>query len=160
MVLRDLFYMEKALALAHEAFEKQEVPIGALVVDPNGVILGSASNCVELSHDPLGHAEIRAIRQAAQASGNWRLTGCTLYVTLEPCALCMQAIIASRISRLVFGARSPLYGFSLDRHTIFRLYKMPITVHEGVCAEQSLQLLKKFFQQRRRIDGDHEKNNT
>ena len=144
MVLRDLDYMQKALEQAQIAGDQGEVPIGAVVVSGDGTVLGCGANLVETRNDPLAHAEIVAIQDAARARGDWRLSDCTIYITLEPCAMCMQAIIRSRIATIVFGARSPVCGFSLDRCTVFRLYKIPVTVREGVGAHEASELLKKF----------------
>ena len=95
--------MGKALFLANRARETGDVPVGAVVVDADGHIIGRGWNCREAHHDPTGHAEIVALREAARALGTWRLTGCTLIVTLEPCTMCAGAILASRVDRVVFG---------------------------------------------------------
>ena len=96
--------MVTALKLAREAGEIGEIPIGAVVLDEEGVVIGSAGNAREASFDPTAHAEILALREAAQERRDWRLTGCTLVVTLEPCPMCAGAAVMSRIDRLVFGA--------------------------------------------------------
>ncbi|MGZ5370115.1 MAG: nucleoside deaminase, partial [Aeromicrobium sp.] len=96
--------MAKALVLAREATELGDVPVGAIVLDPVGVVIGSGFNTREGEGDPTGHAEMNAIRVAAKVVGEWRLEGCTLVVTLEPCTMCAGAIVASRLERLVFGA--------------------------------------------------------
>jgi len=103
MTNTDQSYMQQALKLAHQAAEAGEVPVGAIVVK-NGVIIGRGSNAPIGMHDPTAHAEIRAMRDAAQHLGNYRLVGCTLYVTLEPCAMCTGAMQHARIARLVYGA--------------------------------------------------------
>lgn len=102
-------FMEAALALAKEAGAQGEVPVGAVVVK-DGKIIGSGCNCRETKKSPLGHAEIAAIEEACRAVGDWRLTGCTLYVTLEPCLMCCGALLAARIERVVFGAYDPAAG--------------------------------------------------
>ncbi len=102
-------YMQAALLLAQEAEHNNEVPVGAIVVK-NGEIIGRGSNATIMNHDPSAHAEIQAIRQAAQHLGNYRLVDCTLYVTLEPCTMCAGAIQHARISQLVFGASDPKTG--------------------------------------------------
>ena len=96
--------MALALAEAAEASRHDEVPVGALVLDGNGRIIGTGHNRREIDADPLGHAELIALRSAAEFTGRWRLDGCTLVVTLEPCVMCAGAIVGSRIARLVFGA--------------------------------------------------------
>ena len=102
--------MGKALFLANRARETGDVPVGAVVVNADGHIIGRGWNCREAHHDPTGHAEIVALREAARALGTWRLTGCTLIVTLEPCTMCAGAILASRVDRVVFGAWDPKAG--------------------------------------------------
>ena len=97
-------YMTKALELAARAYELGECPVGAVVVDPDGKIIGEGYNLREQLQSPTAHAEILAIEQAAKALGSWRLTGCTLYVTLEPCPMCAGAVMNSRLKRLVYGA--------------------------------------------------------
>ncbi|MDX6276688.1 MAG: tRNA(adenine34) deaminase, partial [Nocardioidaceae bacterium] len=96
--------MREALALAASAADSEDVPVGAIVVDADGAIIGRGRNTREAESDPTGHAEIVAIREAAAARGEWRLEGCTLVVTLEPCTMCAGAIVAARLQRLVFGA--------------------------------------------------------
>ena len=105
----DLFFMREALALAAEGEIRGEVPVGAVVVQ-EGEIIGRGFNAPIGTADPTAHAEVRALRAAAAHLGNYRLTGCTLYVTLEPCAMCAGAILHARIARLVFGARDPKTG--------------------------------------------------
>ncbi len=106
----DAIAMGVALAEAEKAGEAGDIPIGAIVIDPMGVIIASAGNGREVSGDPTAHAEILALRSAAVAIGDWRLEGCTLVVTLEPCPMCAGAVVMSRISRLVFGAWNDKYG--------------------------------------------------
>lgn len=160
MYFQDDFFMQAAFEQADCALKNGEVPIGAVIVSPTGVIVSRAYNTVESTKNPLAHAEILAITQAAQNIGDWRLAGYRLYVTLEPCALCMQAIIRSRVSVLVFGARSTLYGFSLDRYTTFQLYKIPVTVREGLGAERAVALLRRFFGEKRRKRSEQKKSGS
>src|SRR5258706_2914157 len=103
-------WMKEALALAEEAAADGEIPVGAVIVDSEGVIIGRGRNRRE-SGDPLGHAELIAIRQAAEAIGDWRLEGTTIVVTLEPCAMCAGALVNARVERLIFGAFDPKAGF-------------------------------------------------
>jgi tRNA(adenine34) deaminase len=104
-------WMNEALALAAQAAEHDEVPIGAVIVDSDGNVIGRGRNTREGEDDPLGHAELHAIAEAAKAVGDWRLVGTTMVVTLEPCAMCAGAIVNSRIERLIFGAYDPKAGF-------------------------------------------------
>ena len=102
--------MQLALGMAREASSINEVPVGAVIVGPDGQILSKAHNLRESTQNPVAHAEIVAIEAACKAAGSWRLTDATLYVTLEPCAMCMGAVINSRIKRVVFGAADPKAG--------------------------------------------------
>jgi tRNA(adenine34) deaminase len=148
---QDLQFMQQALQLAQQAALAGEVPVGAIVVK-DGVIIGRGGNAPIDSHDPTAHAEINAIRQAAQEIGNYRLVGCTLYVTLEPCAMCAGAIQYARIARLVYGASDPKTGAcgsvidlmgetKLNHHT---------TVTSGVLATECGHMLSSFFSERRK----------
>ena len=142
--------MSVALALAHEASEAGEVPVGAVVVKA-GQIIGAGSNAPISRHDPSAHAEIQAMRAAASALGNYRLTGCTLFVTLEPCAMCAGAIMHARISRLVFGAADPKMGACGSVVNLFAENRLNhhTVVEAGVMAEQCGALLTNFFRKRR-----------
>ncbi|HSI96214.1 MAG TPA: tRNA adenosine(34) deaminase TadA [Methylophilaceae bacterium] len=148
--MSDQEYMQLALELAARAAEAGEVPVGALVVK-DGEIIGRGYNAPISSHDPSAHAEIRAMRDAAQNVGNYRLVGCTLYVTLEPCAMCTGAIQHARIARLVYGASDPKTGACgsvvnlmeearLNHHT---------EVESGVMAAECGGVLSAFFAARR-----------
>ena len=145
--------MEEALTLACRAGELGEVPVGAVVVCRDEVV-GRGYNRRETDHDPLAHAEIIAIRDAAQRLGRWRLTGCVLYVTLEPCPMCAGAIVNSRLDRLVFGAYDPRAGAAC---TVMNLVSHPRLNHraqvtQGVGAEASAALLRRFFANRRHLE--------
>jgi tRNA(adenine34) deaminase len=138
--------MEAALAEARAAAAIGEVPIGAVVVRA-GEVVGRGCNRRETDGDPLAHAEILAIREAAKAVGGWRLSGCTLYVTLEPCAMCAGAVVASRIERLVYGPADPKAGFcgSLGNLVQDPRLNHRLEVTPGVLAEESAALLRGFF---------------
>ena len=142
--------MEEALRLAREAAEAGEVPVGA-VVAKDGVILGRGRNRREEGGDVAAHAEIEAIRSAADAVGDWRLPGCTLYVTLEPCAMCCGAILHARLSRVVFGAYDETAGAVVSRERLLSGLLGPAPqVAGGYRAAESERLLRDFFAKRRK----------
>jgi tRNA(adenine34) deaminase len=142
----DRYWMTEALAEARRAAAIGEVPIGAVVVRGEE-ILGRGYNRRESDGDPLAHAEMLAIREAARCFEGWRLTGCTLYATLEPCPMCAGALVASRIERLVFGAADPKAGFcgSLGNLVQDPRLNHRLQVSSGVLAEESAALLRGFF---------------
>ena len=144
-------WMHEALTEAQRAQELGEVPVGAVVVREERVI-GRGFNRRETDGDPLAHAEILAIHQAARAMGGWRLTGCTLYVTLEPCAMCAGALVNSRVERLVFAAPDPKAGFcgSLGNLAQDSRLNHRLEIVQGVLAEESSALLHDFFASLRR----------
>ena len=146
--------MGKALFLANRARETGDVPVGAVVVDADGRIIGRGWNCREADHDPTGHAEIVALREASRALGTWRLSGCTLIVTLEPCTMCAGAILASRIDRVVFGAWDPKAGAAGSLRDVLRDARMPhpTEVIGGVLAQEAAMQLRSFFLGRRGAD--------
>ena len=151
---QDLAYMQHALGLATRAEAEGEVPVGALVVLNNEVI-GEGWNRPILSHDPTAHAEIVALRAAAARLGNYRLTGATLYVTLEPCPMCAGAMVHARVARVVYGAPDPLAG---SAGTVFNLLDAAALNHRadvqgGVLAGECSRRLKTFFQGRRGRTG-------
>ncbi|HBL99020.1 TPA: tRNA-specific adenosine deaminase [Candidatus Dependentiae bacterium] len=147
---KDYKFMRRAIELAQEAYAIGEVPVGALVVSADGIIIGEGFNRTEMLHCQDQHAEMAAIRQAALRNNDWRLDGCTLYVTLEPCVMCIGCIALSRVERLVYGADSPLYGFGGAREDLCRLYAQTIkNVTKGVCGEEIEALMKAFFRERR-----------
>ncbi len=142
--------MQQALAEADIAESLGEVPIGAVIV-LDGQIIGRGHNLRETSQDPTTHAEVIAIRQAAKQLGSWRLLDCTLYVTLEPCVMCMGAIILARIPQLVFGCRDPkagavgsIYNFSEDER-----FNHQVKVREGILQQECSAQLSHFFRQLR-----------
>ena len=143
-------YMALALSLAREAAENGEVPVGCVVVDSAGAVIGRGRNRRQERPDATAHAEVEAIRQACAALGDWRLNGCTLYVTLEPCPMCAGAIINARIPTLVFGAREALTGSCGSVIDLFsENYGHHPAVYTGVLGEDCARLLKDFFQGRR-----------
>ncbi|MEW5890178.1 MAG: tRNA adenosine(34) deaminase TadA [Pseudomonadota bacterium] len=150
MTERDLMFMSEALLLAREAQAAGEVPVGAVVVK-DGEIVGRGFNAPISRHDPSAHAEMLALRDAAQRLGNYRLPGCELYVTLEPCAMCAGAIMHARISRVVFGARDPKTGAAGSVIDLFGEERLNhhAVVEGGVMAEECGALLSEFFAARR-----------
>jgi tRNA(adenine34) deaminase len=149
--MSDVVFMRKALTLARKAALRGEVPVGALVVSPDGQILATGKNLRETLSSTLGHAELLALHRASKKIGNWRLTDCTLYVTLEPCVMCAGAIQQSRIGRVVYGAADPKAG------AVESLYKVlsdprlnhQVEVTSGVLGEECAQVLTDFFSSRR-----------
>ena len=141
--------MTKAIALA--AASGADVPVGALILDPNGQVIARAHNNREVTHDPTGHAEIIAIREATSARGDWRLEGCTLVVTLEPCVMCAGAIVAARIPRVVFGAWDDRVGASGSLYDLLRDGRLgaPVEVIPGVLEGECAAVLRDFFAARR-----------
>ena len=142
--------MEQALRQAEHAGQLGEVPIGAVLVADNDIV-AAAGNSPILDSDPTAHAEIKVIREAARKLGNYRLTGTTLYVTLEPCIMCMGAIIHSRIERLVFGAIDPKTGGAVSQYQVGTDRKLNhlLDITGGVLEEQCSRLLVEFFRNRR-----------
>ena len=143
-------YMSLALALAKEAAQAGEVPVGCVIADGEGRVIGRGRNRREESGDATAHAEVEAIRQACAALGNWRLENCSIYVTLEPCPMCTGAIINSRIPTVVFGARETLSGSCGSVIDLFsENYGHRPAVFGGVLAEDCAALLRGFFRGKR-----------
>ncbi len=143
-------YMSLALALAQEAAENGEVPVGCVIADSAGRVIGRGRNRREESGDATAHAELEAIREACRAVGDWRLEGCTLFVTLEPCPMCAGAIINARVPTLVFGAREALSGSCGSVIDLFsERYGHRPAVYPGVRKDDCAALLRDFFRDRR-----------
>ncbi|MDT8896330.1 tRNA adenosine(34) deaminase TadA [Halomonas sp. I1] len=147
----DEYYMHRAMDQARRAEAAGEVPVGAVVVDPAGEIVGRGFNTPVAEHDPSAHAEIRALRDAGARLGNYRLDGCTLFVTLEPCLMCTGAIIHARLARVVYGAAEPRSGMVESRANLFAQpwYNHRVEVVGGVLASRVSKHLKAFFAERR-----------
>ncbi len=147
------YWMKQALILAEKAAEAGDVPVGAVIINDQGKLIAQSSNCKEQNHDPTGHAEIIAIRQASQKLGSWHLEKCTLYVTLEPCIMCAGAIIQSRLGLLVYGVDDPKSG------TIRTVLNLPdsaasnhrLSVLSGILEEECRQQLQNWFKQKRKM---------
>lgn len=152
--MTDERYMRLALAEAQGALEHDDVPVGAVAVR-DGRIVGRAHNQRELLEDPTAHAEMIALTQAAEAMGHWRLTGVTLYVTLEPCAMCAGAMVLARIDRLVYGAEDPKAGAVRSLYQLLGDERLNHRVPSvgGVLADESGGLLRDFFRRRRQEGG-------
>jgi len=145
--------MRLALVEARQATGSDDVPVGAVVVDASGQVVGRGRNVREAEGDPVGHAEVRALGEAAKALGGWRLSGCTLVVTLEPCTMCAGALVLARVSRLVFGAEDPKAGAAGSLWDVVRdrrLNHRPEVVG-GVLAEDCAEVLRTFFRTHRRL---------
>lgn len=137
----------QAMTLAQRAAEAGDVPVGALVVNTSGAVLGEGWNTREIGNDPAGHAEIMALRAAAQALGSWRLEGCDLYVTLEPCTMCAGAIVAARLRRVVFGAWDPKAGAAGSVRDVLRDSRLnhQVEVIGGIREEECARQIREFF---------------
>jgi len=142
--------MELALEQARAALDHHDVPVGAVVIH-GGEVIAARHNERELRQDPVGHAEILALRDAATHLGSWRLDECTMYVTLEPCAMCAGAAVNARLGHLVYGADDPKAGAVDSCFTLLdgRLLNHRVAVTSGVCAAESAELLRAFFRSRR-----------
>lgn len=152
MIRDDVEYMAEALRLARQAASEGDIPVGAIVVAPDGEVIGRGRNHRRIDHDPTAHAEVVALREAAQTLGAWNLSGCSLYVTLEPCPMCAGALLQSRIARLVYGCTDPkagacgtLYDLAHDSRLNHR-----IDVTRGVMELECRTILQEFFLECRR----------
>ena len=144
------YFMSLAMQLAKEAANSGEVPVGCIIVDENNNIIGRGRNRREENSDATAHAEIEAIREACRHMGDWRLEGCTMFVTLEPCPMCTGAIINSRIPTVVFGARDAVTGSCGSVIDLFcERYGHSPAVFPGVLKDESAALLKSFFKNKR-----------
>lgn len=151
MTAADASAMRRALVLAAEASAVGEIPVGAVVLDPAGRVVGEGRNTREETHDPTGHAEVEALRAAAASLGSWNLEGHTLVVTLEPCIMCAGAILQARISRVVFGAWDDKAGAVGSMYDVLRDRRLPYRaeVVGGFEADAATALLRDFFSARR-----------
>lgn len=148
----DRRFMQQAIELARKTLDSEDVPVGALVVH-QGRIIGRGYNQREKLHDPTAHAEMIALTAAAEYLGQWRLDGCTLYVTLEPCAMCAGALVLARVQRLVYAATDPKAGACGSLYEITQDPRLNHRVETvaGVLAESAVELLREFFRHRREL---------
>ena len=144
------YYMKRALELAEKAFDASEVPVGCVIVSPDGDIIGCGRNMREEKKSAVSHAEIEAIETACRKTGDWRLSGCSMFVTLEPCPMCAGAIINSRISKLVYGAKDEISGSCGSVINLFmENYGHSPQVFGGVMERECAGILKEFFEKLR-----------
>lgn len=145
--------MLRALEMASQAAVADEVPVGAIIIDRNYRIIAAAHNQREQLRDPTAHAEMIAITQAAESMGDWRLEGCTLYVTLEPCPMCAGAILLARIPRVVYGASDPKAGACNSLYQLLGDSRLNhrCEVVSGICADRSAAMLSEFFRGKRAL---------
>lgn len=150
---RDTHFMQQALLHAQRAAYEGEIPIGAVLVDREGTVVAGAHNNTEQRRSQQAHAEMLVMLAANTLFQDWRLSGCWLYTTLEPCLMCLGCMLASRLDGIVYGASSPLFGsiLQLDKVAISSVYKMnmPIIIG-GVCQDNAAKLLKQFFKEKRK----------
>lgn len=146
--LKDADWMAQALKLAEEALPV-DVPVGALIVNRENQVIATGFNTRERDTNPLGHAELNALKLAAQQKGDWRLSDCTVYVTLEPCPMCAAALLQSRIGRIVFGAADPIQGALGSALNLATLYTNPLEITGGVSETKCQAQLQAFFNARR-----------
>ena len=149
--MNDLYFMNMAYHQARKAMAINEVPIGAVLVDKNGAVLARGYNQVEKKQTQLAHAEISVLAKAAKKSINWRLSGATLYVTLQPCLMCLGALYLSRVSRVVYGMPSIKFGIPLDQGVALGIYKNLETKIECMNFEKAKDILRLFFQKKRNM---------
>ncbi len=142
-------FMCRALELAQKAYDLKEIPVGALIVDEQGAIIGTGYNTVETDHCSLRHAEIKALEQAMQIKGDWRLAGCVMYVTLEPCVMCYGALNLSRVDHVFYGASSPLYGFTKEIDLFMSVSRYKTLYTSGILESECALLLNTFFKSER-----------
>lgn len=146
----DIGYMKQAIELAKKARDAGEIPVGAVIVAPDGHVIGLGYNKTEIEKCQYAHAEMLAIKNACEYMRDWRLEGCTLYVTLQPCMMCCGLSALSRVERIVYGAESPLFGIQLDSQQLPAVYtKHTKFISSGVMKDEIEALLKEFFRKRR-----------
>lgn len=148
---KHLYFMSLAIEQASLALQRNEVPVGAVLVDGNEAVISKAYNKIEILKCQTAHAEVIAIEDACKKRGDWRLDGCKIYITLEPCLMCFGLIQLSRLDSVFYGAKSQSFGFGLDNGDGFPIYKKDLFVQGGIKAEDSIALLQDFFKEKRII---------
>jgi tRNA(adenine34) deaminase len=150
--MEDAAFMAIALAEARKAYALEEVPVGAVLVDADATVVACAHNRTRIDCDPTAHAEIQALRHASTKLGNYRLLNTTLYVTVEPCVMCMGAIVHARLARLVFGATDPKWGGAVSLYQVGDDPRLNhrVAIAAGVLEAECRELIQKFFRERRR----------
>jgi tRNA(adenine34) deaminase len=144
----EIYFMQHALTLAEEALKNQEVPVGAVIVDENNVIIGSGYNQIESQKNQLAHAEVITIQQAIETKKDWRLDHCTLFITIEPCMMCFGLAHLSRIETIIFGSPSPLFGITqLFKDKSYANHRC--NIKSGLLSDESASLMKQFFRDKR-----------
>lgn len=146
-MVHDIFFMRAALEQAHKAYLENEVPVGAVIVQ-DGKIIAQAYNQVEQKKTQLAHAEMQVLTQVA--GKQWRLQDCTVFVTLQPCMMCMGALLLSRVQCIVWGASSPIYGVQISVYDVPEIYTQSTKLYGGVLQDEVQELLQKFFKEQRK----------
>lgn len=144
-MVHDVLFMQQAIAEAIKAQNVDEIPVGAVIVNKEGIIVARAYNQTEQKGSQLAHAEILALQQLAENKKGWRLEDYTIYVTLQPCMMCMGALLLSRIGKIVYGATSQVYGVKIELLDISPAYISATKVYAGVCEKEIQEMLKRFF---------------
>lgn len=144
-VKSDQYYMARALGLARRSMARGEVPVGAVIVDEQGTIIGRGYNLMETHGSQQAHAELRALAAAVKKRKGWRLDGCTLYVTLEPCAMCLGCALLSRVTTIVYGASSPQFGAVVASTQLPEPYQAHTVIRSGVSEKACADILRDFF---------------
>jgi len=144
------FFMQKALQQAKLALKKGEVPVGAVVIDSDGNILGRGYNKIETTGNQTAHAEMTAIQKACKKKGDWRLDNCWIYVTLEPCLMCFGLIKLCRLKGLVFGSKSDLFGFGFQKVDLPKQYNQTLVIKSGLKENECTDILREFFKKIRK----------
>jgi tRNA(adenine34) deaminase len=159
MIDKNDLFMENALKQAATGLRHNEVPVGAVIVNSDGIIIARAYNKIETLQSQTAHAEILAIKKASKKIGDWRLNGCWIYVTLEPCLMCMGLIMLSRLEGVIFAATSTLFGCERFNGATLPLYAKHLKIEGGVKAKESIALLQSFFKsvRKKRKEASHER---
>lgn len=148
-MVHDVFFMQQAIGEAIKAQSVDEIPVGAIIVNKEGIIVARAYNQTEQKSSQLAHAEILALQQLAESKNGWRLEDYTMYVTLQPCMMCLGALLLSRVGKIIYGANSQVYGVKMELLDISPAYLSATKIYAGVCEKEVQEMLKKFFVKKR-----------